>query len=216
MLWRCGAEMTEQRPVRQEAAASIVDKAFIPPEARFQAALDLASKFLERDPREGAALAIAATRGFVRNMGWDLHFLAPLGEALEIALKGIDPETLPHVRRAIELVEDRSKPPPPIDYFKGKSISRKDASRIMASVAVDYHRLCKVPLPEALRMIVGRNPAAARKLEDFRDYLRRTKSGPKREFYDHITQEIRDLGLDPHRAARAALNLYRIQIGEKP
>jgi hypothetical protein len=146
-------------------------------------------------------------------MGWDWHFWAPLGEALEIVFKSIDPERRPYVARMVRLLEDHpvlgGKAPPPIRYF----ISRKDVSRIMASVAVDYQRKCKVPLPEALRKVIGRDPIAAKKLEDFRESLRRTKGGPKRKHYDLITRLFKDD--PPERAARRALGLYRTQIGKK-
>jgi hypothetical protein len=141
-----------------------------------------------------------------------------LGEALEIVLKSksIDRESLPHIRRVIKLLEDTSLRNEiaalPIDHFKN-SISRKDVSRIMASVAVDYQRKCKVPLPEALSTVVGRDPVDARKLEDFRDALRRTKGGPKRRHYDLITKLFKND--PPQLAARRALSLYQTQIGKR-
>jgi hypothetical protein len=188
---------------------------------RFQVGLIQSTKDLERWRAEGAAVAIAATITFIKNMNWDLRYLAPLEEALEMVEKHIDPESLPYCRRVQAMIGDldslKKKGLPSLDDFrKGPSIPRKDVNRIAACVAIDYQRKCKVPLPEALKKIVGRNPVAARKLEDFRDSLRRTKSGPKRELYDRLTQMIKDL--DPNDTERAArsLHLYKMQIGEKP
>jgi hypothetical protein len=136
--------------------------------------------------------------------------------------KNIDPESLPYCRAAQAAVGDldslkKNGWPSVEDFRKQPSIPRKVVNRIAACVAIDYQRKCNVPLPEALRMIAGRNPVAARKLEDFRDSLRRTKSGPKRELYDELTKMIKQLDhRSPQAAALYALNLYKMQIGEKP
>jgi hypothetical protein len=151
-------------------------------------------------------------------MNWDLRYWAPLEEALEIIEKRIAPESLPYFRRAAEIVSHldkfRNKTLPSVqDFNDEKVISRKDLNRVVASAAIDSQRRCKVPLDEAARRLVGPNPAAAASLINFRDILRRTKRGLKREAYDQVKQHL--AGLSPEREMEVALELYRIQTGKK-
>jgi hypothetical protein len=200
----------------QEQNAAYFTEIVRPAIARFLVGLEQSTKGLDRFSAEGAAVALAATITFIKNMNWDLRFQAPLEIALEMVEKNIDPANLPYCRRAQAVVGDldafRNKPLPPLEDFRTRELSRKDVNRIVACVAVDYHRLCKVPSPEALRKVVGTNSIAPKQLEDFRDTLRRTRSGPKRELYDQVTSLFKDLPLKE--AAAASLVLYQIQTGK--
>jgi hypothetical protein len=201
-----------------EATLAYFNEIVRPAYIKFAVGLHQASKDLDRWPREGAAVAIVAALTFVKNMKWDLRFWAPLEQALEILEKGIAPESLPYFKRAEAVVsnldEYRNKPLPPVENFKDNQfLSRKDLNRIVASVVIDYQRQCRIPLQEAVRKLVGPHPAAIESLINFRDALRRTKRGIKREAYDYLKKEFSDM--PPETAAQVALELYRIQRGLK-
>ncbi len=181
---------------------------------KFQSVLEYTATDLDKRPREHAALAVAGAMTFINNVNKrQRHLTAPLKEALNILLKGVDPEKLPSVMRAIAIICNRDKPEPSIENFRGKLVSRQDFNKIIASVVVDYFRLCKAPLPDALKEVVGRNPAAAEKLVNFRDVLRRTRRGQKREIYDRITKLFKDD--PPEVAAQRALAFYKSETGKK-
>jgi hypothetical protein len=189
---------------------------YFPAIVKFTVGLEKASMDFERWPRESAAVAIAATMAFVKNMKWEMHYLPPLQLALEMLEKGIDPESLPYCRRMQAVVGDIDefieKPAPPVDAFKDlKSLPFRDIIRIAACVAVDYQLACKVPLRKALRKVVG--PDNAEHIENFRENLRRKKKGVHREVYDMATNTLRRLPAE--RAAQLALTAYRTQVGKK-
>jgi hypothetical protein len=151
--------------------------------AKFSAALEWTTSIIERWQPDAAGLAVVATMEFMQNVGLSRRYLAPLGEALDIIAKMVPTEREPHFRRGVAMLRDYDKfisNPRPLGDFRGEGNTWKDTTKIIAVIAVDFQRLCKVPLPEALKRVVGHDPRAAKRLEDFRDILRRTKPSIKR------------------------------------
>ena len=205
-------------PKRAELGEEAYFKEVVSPAlVRLLVGLEQSTKELERWPAEGAAVALAAALTFIKNMGFSSRYMAPLEIALETVEKNIDPESLPYCRRMQAAVADidsvRKTGLPPLDHFRKKEPQRKDVNRIVATVAVDYLLLSKFSLQEALKKVTGPSSAAQEELKNFRENLRRTRSGAKREFYNDTTKLFNDL--PPKQAAAAAIVLYHFQLGKK-
>jgi len=189
----------------------------VPALRQFRASLDWTCTIFERFPADAASLAATAAAAFVKNVSLDQRYMAPLDEAADIAAKKVPLERLLLFRRGAAVIRDpeklRNKLPPLDEFRDDKVISKRDSTRIIAVVVVDLQRRCKVPLPEALQNVVGHNPTAAKRLENFRDILRRTKRGAKRELYDLLTADSK--GKDLPGRAETLLALYRERIGKK-
>jgi hypothetical protein len=210
--------MADRFPGRAEKGEEAYFKEVVCPAlVRLLAGLEQSTKDLDRWPAEGAAVALAATLTFIKNMNFDLRYQSPLEIALELVEKTIDPESLVYCKRAQAAVADldsiRKSGLAPLDDFRKKELPRKDVNRIVASVAVDCLLLSKFSLPEALKKVVGPSSAAAEELKNFRENLRRIRSGPKRDFYKETADLFKDL--PPKQAGAAAIVLYHFQLGKK-
>jgi hypothetical protein len=168
---------------------------------------------------ECAAVAVAATIAYIKASKAGDHLLAPLEEALEIIEAGIDPVSLPYCRRAQALVSDldahRGKPLPALDDFiNKKKLPKATEDKILGSAAVECQLLCKVSLDQALKIVVGQDSRARKRLKDFR-YNMKAKDSPKgaREEFFSLMQAM--AGCPPESAAQLVLEAYRNTLGKK-
>jgi hypothetical protein len=206
----------------EEEAWGAARSHYRPAYIKFLVGLSQATKGYETGKfnRECAAVAVAATIAYVKAVGLGQdHLLAPLEEALEIIEAGIDPASLPYCRRAQALVSDldayRGKPLPALDDFiNKKKLPKAIEDKILGSAAVECQLLCKVSLDQALKIVVGRDARARKRLKDFR-YNMKAKDSPKgaREEFFSLMQAM--AGCPPESAAQLVLEAYRNTLGKK-
>jgi hypothetical protein len=167
---------------------------------------------------ESAAVAVAATIGFIKRISPRKHLLAPLYEVLEIVEATIDPAYLPNCRRhqAIVMDVEAGRPPPPREIFARPGLSVAASSKVAGCVAVEFQRRNGASIKDALA-IVAEDSAAALKLKNFR-YNMLEKDSPKHargyyfEWLQMISQKYKG---NPKLLAEKSLQAYRNSLGKK-
>jgi hypothetical protein len=208
--------MAESTP---EEELAYYKERIVPALAKFKSSLEwITTRIFDQFPADAASLAAFAAEEFVKNAGLDRRYMAPLREAVDLASKNVPDERLLPFRRGMAVVRNpdllRDKPPSLAEFREG-GVARKDTIKIIAVVAVDLQRRLKVPLPDALKKVVGHDPRAAKRLENFRDILHRTKHGAKRKLYDQILRDWGHKGRDLPLTVDICLDLYRELSGKK-
>ena len=191
----------------------------VPALTKFKDCLEwITTRIFEDYPADAAALAVLAAEEFVRNAGLDRRYMAPLREAAELASKNVPEERHLIFRRGMAVILNpdllRGKPPP-LEDLRTSGVTRKDTIKILEVVAVDFQRRLKVPLPDALKKVVGHDLKASRRLEDFRDILHRTKRGAKRDIYDQVLRNWGHGDRDLSFTVDVLLDLIRELSGKK-
>jgi hypothetical protein len=169
---------------------------------------------------ESAAVAVAATIGYIRAISPQRHLLAPLYHALEIIEAAIDAPRRPACRRDQAIVMDIDahigKPLPPIDQFEVPVISEDAAAKVAGLIAVECQHRNGVLMKDAYLRVTG-DSVLARQLEDFKESIFGKKNSPKhaREFYfGGLRTATQKDGHDPELLARETLRTYRNFLGQ--
>jgi hypothetical protein len=159
---------------------------------QYAATLEKAAASFEADKSAGAHYAIAATVRFLMKVGPPRHLLAPLYEAAKIIQRDMGMKTA----ATSKLRQERD---------------------VYDSIAVDTQLNCGAKLDDAVRKIVGNDPAAAQHLINFRkNMMSRKKSVPAgaRQTYDATMRDYYK-GLPPGDAMRKAMAVCRAMRGKK-
>src|ERR1700754_1546490 len=129
-----------ENPIPEEELARYKER-LAPALTKYKVCLEwITTRIFEQFPADAASLANIATAEFVRNAGLDRRYMALFEEAADIAAKKLPPERLLYFRRGVAAVRDPNKlrgKQPPLDDFKGDGVSKRDAARIVAVVAID-------------------------------------------------------------------------------
>lgn len=186
---------------------------------------------LEKFSSERAVIALVAVSYFVKNITpTQRYLLAPLLEALEIVEATLEPQLVPWVRRITDVLEGMDAhegwPPPsitdllrPLKNFANEVVLPKGvASKLFATVAVEFQLMNGAPLEQALKNVVGSDSRARKRLKDFR-YNMKEKNSPKgarQEYFDMMRRAKEQLaGKDASECAELALAAYRDSLGKK-
>jgi hypothetical protein len=100
------------------------------------------------------------------------------------------------------------------DFINKKKLPKATEDKILGSAAVECQLLCKVSLDQALKIVVGQDSRARKRLKDFR-YNMKAKDSPKgaREEFFSLMQAM--AGCPPESAAQLVLEAYRNTLGKK-
>jgi hypothetical protein len=222
--------MDKQTPpaLTEEEWAAYIDRQLAKREKagfRFHAALEAAAQNYESHKMESAPLAVRAALDFVNWSLWSEHLRAPLIEAADFLELNIDPDRRETYRQSLHIVRqigaaDSVTSDKPDDPWFTKVVFDK----ISGSVAVELQLRCGISLNDALKNVVGRDMAAARKLKDFRNNMKRldTPKGARKAYYELI-QVVLGRWLDrgyseagaAKGAAKEALQVYKAMQGKK-
>jgi hypothetical protein len=176
---------------------------------RFQSALEIAAELYPQDKQMGAALAVQAALEFAHWSHWSKYLIAPLMHAADSFALGINPEYREIYVEAMRLIKNLD-PSDNVEVNGGDLwFTTEEQKKILGAVVVELQVSCKVRLEEALRSVVGRDPEAAKKLNTFRNNLKRldTAKGGRRVFYDLI-HDYRRSAPSARAAADRALQTY--------
>jgi len=194
---------------------------FRPAFINFVDGLQLATKGYESGKlnSECAAVAVAATIAYVRDLKVGDELLAPLKVALDIIEASVDPVSLPSCRRAQAAVSNmdayKDGSLPSVDEFVNlRRLSKATTDKIIGSIAVEYQLLNKASLEQALKNVAGQDSRARKRLKDFRNNMR-VKDSPKGAQGEFFRLMQLAAGLPPVFAAQFFLNSYRNAIGKK-
>jgi len=192
---------------------------------RFHAALEVAAQDYERHRMESAALAVRAALDFVKWSLWSEHLRAPLIEAADFLELKIDPDRREPYRQTLHAVMQIGATDSVASDNREAPWFTKDLSdKIAGSVAVELQLRCGIRLNEALKNVVGRKAAAATKLKDFRNNMKRldTPKGARKVYYELIQIALRpwlERGYSEAAAAKGAANrvlrVYKNMQGKK-